>query len=154
MPKPTMTIVLLCQCGAPRSASLPVSGPGGPTLCSPDPEAVSTAQRCFPDRRIEVQDRYREPALAGGGGSAGGLRRLRWMLHPGRGDESAESVRRRVIDSSVRLVELAKQHQESTLVAGPWLLALVAYKLNGIGYRGPIFRRFRPGESRSYQYGA
>jgi len=149
-----MTILLLCQCGPGQLGSLTAHGPGGPALCSPDPDAVATAQHCFPDRRIEVHARYREPALAHGSGPAGRLRRLGWMLRPGPGDESAESVRRRVIDGSVRLVELAKQHQESTLVAGPWLLGLVAYKLNGIGYRGSILRAFKPGESRAYLYGA
>jgi len=149
-----MTIVLLCQGPPGALAALTPSGPGGPALCSPHADAVATAQRCFPDRRIEVHERYREPGLAGTAGPAGGWRRLAWMLRPGPGDESAESVRRRVIDGSVRLVELAKQHQESTLVAGPWLLGLVAYKLNGIGYRGSILRAFKPGESRAYLYGA
>jgi len=63
-------------------------------------------------------------------------------------------VRRRVIESSVRLVELAKLHQESTVVAGPWLLGLVGMKLAGIGYRGPILARFKPGECRRFRYGA
>ncbi|HXC63282.1 MAG TPA: hypothetical protein VNZ67_02935 [bacterium] len=153
-PKLPMTIVLVCQSPAPELPALPAEGPGGPALCSPNAEAVATAQRRYPDRRIEVHERFREPGLAGATSPAGRLRRLRWMLRPGPGDESAESVRRRVIDSTVRLVELAKAHQESTLVAGPWLLGLVAFKLNGIGYRGPILRTFKSGESRQYRYGA
>ena len=153
-PKLPMTIVLVCQSPAEGLAALVPSGPGGPALCSPDAGAVATAQRRYPDRRIEVHERFREPRLGGDGGPAGRLRRLRWMLRPGPADESSESVRRRVIDSTVRLVELAKAHQESSLVAGPWLLGLVAFKLNGIGYRGPILRAFKPGESRLYLYGA
>jgi|GEM_PF-6647253 hypothetical protein len=153
-PKLPRTIVLVCQSPASALAALPVEGPGGPALCSPDAGAVATAQRRYPDRRIEVHERFREPSLANASGPAGRLRRLRWMLRPGPGDESAESVRRRVVDSAVRLVELAKAHQESTLVAGPWLLGLVAFKLNGIGYRGPILRPFKSGESRLYRWGA
>ena len=150
--KPLMTIELICQAPPAGLAGLQAAAGAGPVLSSPHPDAVALAQKAYPERRIEVHERFREPSLAGCG-NPGTFRRLAWMLRPSQGDESAESVRRRVIDSSVRLVELAKLHQSSTLVAGPWMLGLVAFKLNGIGYRGAFLRGFKAGERRSYVYG-
>ncbi|HTA16525.1 MAG TPA: hypothetical protein VK786_02120, partial [bacterium] len=66
------------------------------------------------------------------------------------GGEAAEAARRRVVDCSVRLIGLAKEHDEAVLVAGPALLRLVAFKLNGLGFRGPLFKAFPVGVPVSY----
>src|SRR5580700_9627307 len=99
----TASITLLCQARDGAIALLPrEAGQGATVLCAPQPPAVATAQRIFPDRRIEVKTLYAEPDL----GSATGfmdLRLLRWMLLPSRGGESSEQARRRVVETSVRL---------------------------------------------------
>jgi hypothetical protein len=133
-----------------------LAGQGSPILCASQPAAVATAQRIFPDRRIEVKSQYREPALhppaLPGRWRPGTWRRLsliHWMLRPEVG-EAAEEARRRVIDSTGRLIGLAKEHDEAVLIAGPALLRLVAFKLNGLGFRGPLFRPFKPGVQTFY----
>jgi hypothetical protein len=134
-----------------------LAGQGSPILCASQPTAVATAQRIYPDRRIEVKSQYREPALRPpklpGRWRPGTWRRLSliaWMLSPA-GGEGAEEVRRRVIDSTGRLIGFAKEHDEAVLVAGPALLRLVAFKLNGLGFRGPLFRPFKPGVQAHYE---
>jgi hypothetical protein len=148
----TASITLLCQARDGAIALLPrEAGQGATVLCAPQPPAVATAQRIFPDRRIEVKTLYAEPDL----GSATGfmdLRLLRWMLLPSRGGESAELARRRVVETSVRLIEIAKSGQDPVLVAGPALLRLVAFKLNAIGFMGGFLMGFKPGERRVFRY--
>ncbi|HTB23055.1 MAG TPA: hypothetical protein VK914_10140 [bacterium] len=146
------SITLLCQAREGAIARLPrEAGQGATVLCAPQPLAVATAQRLFPDRRIEVKTLYAEPDL----GTATGftdLRLVRWMLLPSSGGESAEEARRRVVDTSVRLIEIAKSHQDPVLVAGPALLRLVAFKLNAIGFMGGFLLGFKPGERRVFRY--
>ncbi len=143
-----MTITLLCQAQEKRLQALArEAGPGATVLCAPQSEAVATAQRVFPDRRIEVKKLYAEPDL---GGAGAGL--LAWMLAPSRDSEAAEDTRRRVIDTSVRLIEVAKAQEEAVLVAGPALLRLLAFKLNAIGFTGSFLFGFKPGERRVYRY--
>lgn len=142
-----MRIILRCQAPAADSARLTPEGGQGPLLCcAPQPDAVATAQRLFPDRRIEVKTLYREPQLDEGRWLLG------WMLHARPSEENHEEVRRRVIDTSIRLISLAKEHEEATLVAGPRLLRLLAFKLNSIGYRGPLLSGYKPGEERHFDY--
>jgi hypothetical protein len=131
---------------ASLAALKPLPGPGGIVLCAPQPDAVATAQRLYPDRRIEVKTLYREPLLDEGRGLLG------WMLRARPAEEAHEAVRRRVIDTSIRLIEVAKQDGEATLVAGPRLLRLLAFKLNSIGYRGSLLRGMGAGEERIYEY--
>lgn len=146
------TITLLCQAGGPLLEVLPREPGQGPTvLCAPQSAAVATAQRLFPDRHIEVKTLYGEPAL-GSPGLPRSLALLRWMLAPPKGAESAEEVRRRVVDTAVRLVGGTKSQDEALLVAGPALLRLLAFKLNAIGFIGPLVRGFKPGRRRVYRY--
>ena len=133
------------------------AGAGSTVCCSTQPTAVATAQRVFPDRRIEVKAQYREPILnppkLPGRWRPSAWRRLSlisWMLSP-EGGEAAEEARRRVIDTTGRLIGLAKEHDEAVLVAGPALLRLVAFKLNGLGFRGPLFGAFKPGLPAHYE---
>ncbi|MGH7442325.1 MAG: hypothetical protein ACREKE_06595 [bacterium] len=124
----------------------------GPTiLVAPQGSAVAMAQRLFPDRRLEIKTLFAEPDL-GPGRRFLDWRLLRWMLRPARGGESAEAARRRVVETAVRLISLAKEHEEATLVAGPVLLRLLAFKLNGIGYGGPFLSGFKAGQRRVYRY--
>jgi hypothetical protein len=140
-------ITLRCQAPAEALPGLAVqAGQGALVCCSADPAAVATAQRVFPDRRIEVKSLYREPGLNAGRSLLG------WMLHARPGEESHEEVRRRVIDSSIRLIAVAKEQDESSLVAGPRLLRLLALKLNSIGYRGPLLAAWKPGDERHFSY--
>ena len=140
-----MEILLIRADDGTPAALLPsTAGRGATVLCAPN--ASVAAQRLYPDRRIEVKALYAEPR------SRGGL--LGWMLTPRPDDESAEAVKRRVIDSAVRLTQLAKADQEASLVAGPRLLRLVAYKLGSIGWHGPLLRGFKPGQARRFRYGA
>jgi hypothetical protein len=74
------------------------------------------------------------------------------MLHARPDEESHETVRRRIIDTSIRLIDVAKQDGEATLVAGPRLLRLLAIKLNSIGYRGALLGPRRPGQRCDYSY--
>jgi hypothetical protein len=146
------TITLLCQAREGAIAKVPREpGPGATVLCAPQPAAVATAQRLFPDRRIEVKTLYAEPDLGAATGFMD-LRLVRWMLVPSRGGESAEQARRRVVDTSVRLIEIAKSGQDPVLVAGPALLRLVAFKLNSIGFMGGFLLGFKPGERRVFRY--
>jgi hypothetical protein len=59
-----------------------------------------------------------------------------------------------VIDTSVRLIEIAKGQGDSVIVAGPDLLRLLAFKINAIGFVGGFFTGFGPGERRVYRYQA
>ena len=134
-----------------------VVGQGAPVLCAPQPTAVATAQRIYPDRRIEVKSQYREPNLRLPNlpghwrpRTWGRVSLIAWMLNPS-GGEAAEEVRRRVIDSTGKLIGLAKEHDESILIAGPALLRLIAFKLNGLGFRGPLFGAFTPGMPMVYK---
>jgi hypothetical protein len=146
------TITLLCQAPASRLAGLPREpGQGATVLCAPQPAAVATAQRLFPDRRIEVKTIYAEPDL-GPPGRFTDLRLLRWMLLPARGGEPAEDAHRRVVDTSVRLIEIAKTRQDAVLVAGPALLRLTAFKLNAIGFTGGFLLGFKAAERRVFRY--
>lgn len=148
----TATITLLCQAPEQLLAGLPREpGQGATVLCAPQPAAVATAQRLFPDRRIEVKTLYAEPDL-GGGGRFNGLRLLRWMLLPAHGGEAAEDAHRRVVDTSVRLIEIAKTRQDAVLVAGPVLLRLCAFKLNAIGFTGGFLFGFKGAERRVFRY--
>lgn len=133
-----------------------LAGPGGTLCASSHPAAVATAQRIFPDRKVEVKNLYRDPRLAPpplpGRWRPATWRSfslLRWMLKP-QGGEAAEDARRRVIDTTGRLIGLAKEHDEAILIGGPILLRLVAFKLNGLGFRGPLFSAFKPGLGTSY----
>jgi len=149
---PAQTITLLCQAREGTFSSLArEAGAGATVLCAPQPFAVATAQRVFPDRRIEVKTLYREPDLGSGSGFVD-FRILRWMLLPSRGGEEAQAVRRRVIDTSIRLIDISKNQREAVLVAGPALLRLVAFKLNAIGYLGGFVRGFKPAERRIFRY--
>jgi hypothetical protein len=134
----------------------PEPGQGATICCASQPTAVATAQRIYPDRRIEVKTVYNEPALRvpglPGRWRPGAWRRLSliaWMLRP-EGGEAAEAARRRVVDCSIRLIGLAKEHDEAVLVAGPAMLRLVAFKLNGLGFRGPLFKAFPAGVPVAY----
>jgi hypothetical protein len=134
-----------------------IPGQGAPVCCASQPTAVATAQRIYPDRRIEVKTLYREPQLRvpslPGRWRPSAWRRLSllaWMLRP-EGGEAAEEARRRVIDSTGRLIGLAKEHDEAILVAGPALLRLVAFKLNGLGFRGPLLGGFPAGVPIHYE---
>ncbi len=142
-----MKILLRCQAPAATVASLPsLPGPGPLVLCAPQPDSVATAQRLYPDRRIEVKTLYREPKLDEGRWLLG------WMLKARPNEESHEDVRRRVIDTSIRLIEVAKKDGEATLVAGPRLLRLLAIKLNSIGYRGPLLGTADASRQADYVY--
>ncbi len=146
------SLSLRCQCAAGNERRLePLHGPGATVLCGPQPEALATARRLYPDRRLEVKRLYAEPDLGPSRGPEA-WRLLRWMAHPAPAAEPAEEVRRRVVETGVRLVQLAREHEEGTLVAGPLFLRLLAFKLNAIGYGGGFLRGFRPGEGRSYRY--
>lgn len=148
-----MRILLRCQSPLAGTAGLPVlAGPGCLVLCAPQPEAVATAQRLYPDRRIEVKTLYREPRIGAQRGPFRSLGLLGWMLKAGPADEPNEEARRRVIDSSIRLIEVAKKDGEAVLVAGPQLLRLMAFKLNAIGYRGGFLGGFGAGEEKLYRY--
>ena len=132
------------------------AGPGGSICASSHPAAVATSQRIYPDRRVEVKAQYREPVLKPprlpGRWRPATWRSaslLHWMLRP-EGGEAAEETRRRVIDTTGRLIGLAKEHDEAILIAGPALLRLVALKLNGLGFRGPLFAAFKPGWPTAY----
>ena len=132
------------------------AGPGGTICASSHPAAVATAQRIFPDRRVEVKTQYREiqlspPRLPGRWRPKTwrSLSLLLWMLRP-EGGEAAEEARRRVIDTTGRLIGLAKEHDEAILIGGPSLLRLVALKLNSLGFRGPLFSSFKPGVLTTY----
>lgn len=143
-----MRIILRVQAAPELLPSLPVQAGIGPlVLCAPQPPSVATAQRLYPDRRIEVKTLYREPKLDEGRWLLG------WMLRARPSEESHEDVRRRVIDTSVRLIGLAKEEGEATLVAGPRMLRLLAIKLNSIGYRGP-FNVPAPSTQHAYHYQA
>lgn len=142
-----MKILLRCQSPADQAGQLPVqAGPGSIVLCASHPDAVASAQRLYPDRRIEVKTLYAEPKLD--------PRRwmLGWMLRARPSEETHEVVRRRVIDTSIRLIEVAKQDGEATLVAGPKMLRLLAFKLNSIGYRGGLVTGIRAGKVREFEY--
>lgn len=142
-----MKILLRCQSPADQAGRLPVqAGPGSIVLCASHPDAVASAQRLYPDRRIEVKTLYAEPKLEPSRWLLG------WMLHARPGEETHEVVRRRVIDASIRLIEVAKQDGEATLVAGPRLLRLLAFKLNSIGYRGALLRGVKAGRVREFEY--
>lgn len=142
-----MKIVLRCQASGSTLRTLPaLDGPGPLVCCAPQPDAVATAQRLFPDRRIEVKTLFREPGLLEGRSL------LAWMLKTRDGEESPAAVRRRVVDSGVRLIQVAKADGEATLVAGPRLLRLLSFKLISIGYQGRFWRGFREGEARIYEY--
>lgn len=142
-----MSILLRRQAPLGQAASLPpLPGAGPPLLCAPQPEAVATAQRLYPDRRIEVRRTYAEPGLDPGRWL------LAWMLRPRPHEEAPEEVRRRVVETSVRLVGLDKEHQEAVIVAGPRLLRLLALKLNSIGYRGPFRIPGDPRHPKEYRY--
>lgn len=142
-----MTITLRCQAPPAEAGRLAVvPGPGPLVLCAPQPDSVATAQRLYPDRRIEVKTLYREPGLDAGRWLLG------WMLKARAGEESHEDVRRRVIDSSVRLIGVAKENGEAVMVAGPRLLRLMAFKLNSIGYRGALLGPGRAGRETVYRY--
>lgn len=147
-----MTITLFCQSQETAAALARESGPGATVLCAPQPEAVATAQRVFPDRRIEVKKLFSEPALGRGFSAFPSLALLAWMLLPPEGAEAPEDARRRVIDTSVRLIEIAKGQDEAVLVAGPALLRLLSFKLNAIGFTGAFLSGFKPGERRVYRY--
>jgi hypothetical protein len=148
-----VTITLLCQIPDSGLGSLArEQGPGGTVLCAPQPAAVATAQRVFPDRRIEVKKLYAEPELGKDFRAFPSLALLAWMLFPGAGAEAPEEARRRVIDTSVRLIEISKSQEDAVLVAGPALLRLMAFKLNAIGYTGGFLTGFSPGERRVYRY--
>jgi len=150
-----MTITLLCHAEGERLAALPREpGPGGTVLSASQPAAVATAQRLFPDRRIEVKTLYGEPDLGPPFSRFRTLNLLLWMLFPRRGGEAAEAARRRVVDTSIRLIAVAKEHEAAVLVAGPVLLRLLAFKLNAIGFTGGFITGFRPGERRVYRYQA
>lgn len=132
------------------------AGPGGTICASSHPAAVATSQRIYPDRRVEVKAQYREPVLnppkLPGRWRPNTWRSaslLNWMLRP-EGGEAAEETRRRVIDTTGRLIGLAKEHDEAILIAGPAMLRLVALKLNGLGFRGPLFASFKPGWPTTY----
>jgi len=126
----------------------PEVGPGSVVLCSPQPLAVATAQRLYPDRRIEVKNLYQAPHTA----RRGPLALWLWLWRPLAGDEAVETARRRVVDSVIRLVQVAKEQQEATLVGDPLFLRLLALKLNSIGYRGPMFAGFKAGQTAQYRY--
>lgn len=148
-----MIITLLCQAEAAQVPGLAREvGPGSTVLCASQPEAVATAQRVFPDRRIEVKTLYREPDLGPRFKGFQALALLSWMLLPSDSGEAAEEAKRRVVDTSIKLIDQAKQHQEAVIVAGPVLLRLLAFKLNAIGYQGSFITAFKPGERRSYAY--
>lgn len=148
-----MIITLLCQAEADQLPGLPREvGPGSTVLCANQPEAVATAQRVFPDRRVEVKTLYREPDLGGRFAGFKNLALLTWMLLPSDEGEAAEDAKRRVVDASIRLIEQVKQHQEAVIVAGPLMLRLMAFKLNAIGYHGAFLTGFKPGERRTYAY--
>jgi hypothetical protein len=136
-------ILIHADDATPAALLAQAAGPGATVLCAPN--ASMAAQRLYPDRRIEVKALYAEPR------SRGGL--LGWMLRPRPDDEAAEAVKRRVIDCAVRLTQLAKSDQAASLVAGPRLLRLVAFKLGAIGWQGPLLRGFKPGEARHFHYG-
>jgi hypothetical protein len=132
------------------------AGPGATVLCAPQPTAVATAQRVFPDRRIEVKTLYREPGMAVPGlpgrwkpRTWARLSLWRWMLSPS-GGEDPQEAKRRVIDTVGRLIGLAKEHDEAVLMAGPVLVQLVALKLNALGFRGPLYTGPRGGVERAY----
>jgi hypothetical protein len=142
-----MKITLRLQAGADALPALTPEGGQGPVVCCANqPDAVASAQRLYPDRRIEVKKLFSEPELGPGRGLLG------WMLHARADEESHETVRRRVIDSSIRLIDVAKQDGEATLVAGPRLLRLLAIKLNSIGYRGTLLGPRKAGQSCAYDY--
>lgn len=133
-----------------------LAGPGGTVCASSHPAAVATSQRIFPDRRVEVKAQYREPLLTPPKlpfrwrpNTWRRLSLIRWMLKP-EGGEAAEEARRRVIDTTGRLIGLAKEHDEAILIGGPAMLRLVAFKLNGLGFRGPLFGAFKPGWPTTY----
>ena len=148
-----MIITLLCQAEPGQVAQLAREiGAGSTVLCASQPEAVATAQRVFPDRRVEVKTLYREPDLGARFSGFKNLALLSWMLLPSQSGEPAEEAKRRVVDTSIRLIEQAKLHQEAVLVGGPVLLRLVAFKLNSIGYTGAFMSSFKAGERRSYAY--
>lgn len=138
-------------------------GPGGPVLCAPQAAAVASAQRLYPDRRIEVKTHYREPALRVPQWQGWDLRPAWWERLNRLGQafaegeaspdfEPAQELRRRVIDSSIRLIEIAKQYDEAVLVAGPGLCRLLGWKLASIGYAGPLLTPPRWGRERVFTY--
>ena len=139
-----MDILLICADDG-IAATLPSTGGRGATVLSA-PAACQAAQRLFPDRRIEVKPLYGEPRMR--------FSLLAWMLKPDPDGESAEEVKRRVVDASIRLTQLSKSHGEGSLVGGPRLLRLIAFKLASIGWRGPIVRGFKPGEARRFSFGS
>ena len=148
-----MVITLQAQAGPDYLGKLAkLAGQGAPVLCAPQPPAVATAQHLYPDRRIEVKTLYGEPQLDPHRPLYRLLGLWGWMLAPGPQDEASEMVRRRVIDTNIRLIQVAKEHGEATLVAGPLFLRLIAVKLNAIGYRGPLLSAPKAGESRVYEY--
>ena len=140
-----MDILLICADDHTPPALLAVNpGRGATVLCAPD--AAQAAQWLYPDRRIEARALYQEPRTR--------ARLWRWMLKAGPEDETAELVKRRVIDTAVRLTQVAKSDGETALVAGPRLLRLVGFKLGAIGWRGGQLRGWRPGQTRRFSYGA
>jgi hypothetical protein len=142
-----MRIILTAQAPSEALSRLaPLAGPGSLVCCAPQPDAVATAQRLYPDRRIEVKTLYREPGLHHGRWLPA------WMLKAQPGEESHEDLRRRLIDTSVRLVGVAKEEDEAVFVGGPRLLRLLAIKLNSIGYRGTLLSGWKAGEGKGYQY--
>jgi hypothetical protein len=142
-----MRIILTAQApGGLLSRLTPIPGPGSLVCCAPQPDAVATAQRLYPDRRIEVKTLYREPGLHQGRWL------LAWMLMAKPGEESHEDVRRRIIDTSVRLIGVAKEEDEAVFVGGPRLLRMLAIKLNSIGYRGPLLGTADPMRAAEYSY--
>jgi hypothetical protein len=147
----------LAQAPAEASRLSHNPGPGSPVLCSTSKSAVEYASRLYPDRRIEVKAGYADPEPAP---VSLGLR-LRpgfWRFLSkakillGRGPEAPEILKRRVIEASSRLIELSKAHGESAMVAEPMILMLVAFKLAGIGFRGPFWRWPRYGQSLHFEF--
>lgn len=135
-------------------------GQGATILCSPQPTAVAAAQKLYPDRRIEVKTLYREPLappprlpwLRLRPHAWQRLGRLWWTLGLGPGPETHEALKRRIIDTSIRLTEIAKQSDEAVLLAGPALLRRVALKLVSIGWKGEFLRAYSWGDERSFDY--
>ena len=138
----------------------PRPGGGGIVLCSAQTAAVAAAQRLFPDRRIEVKGAYLDPRP-----SLPKLPWLRlkplawqrlalawWSLAGKSSGEEPETFKRRIIEASVRLTEVAKQADEAVLVAGPLMLGRIALKLASIGWRGRFMRAFAWDEERSFEF--
>jgi hypothetical protein len=134
-------------------------GPQGTVLSPPEMVSVATSRRAFPDRRIEVDPKYKDPQDIDS--SQGGIPlpsfiwqrwfRLKHLLGYS-SSETPQELKRRVVETTARLIELAKKDGASVLVGEGLLLRLVLLKLKSIGFHGPIWPRLKPGRAISLSY--